>query len=123
MTEQTYTYDPLRLERLEAKHQNQMSDLDGDHMTDMELDEMSWQQDTKAIAIAANNRREAAKSLKKTNSGELPKAPTVIGVGEKLAELRATRWSNRNDPALPHSSVSSGSLTGLDRIKFALAKN
>ena len=110
-----FIYDPDRLARLEDQFTRQAADIEGDHMTVDELEELKWQRATKAKAVALYKEREAA-------SDEPAPAADILSLGEQLAAMRA-RHSHRGKLADPnvnrHRQASASS--GLDRIKKALA--
>ena len=52
-----FIYDPDRLARLEDQFTRQAADIEGDHMTVDELEELKWQRATKAKAVALYKER------------------------------------------------------------------
>lgn len=113
-----YVYDPERLAALERQYEKQAADLDGDHMTIAELEELEWQREKKAQAIAAYHQREAEKTPAQAGTADT----AVASLGRSLAALRL-RHAQRgrlSDPSVT-SRKAPDSTRGLDRIKRGLA--
>lgn len=109
-------YDMARLNELEVMCARQAADLDGDHMTVAELEELEWQRAERAERDAIYKECAAMQAAADDQTAN------VSSLGERLAAMRE-RHSCRGKLINPNviGRQQSQATSGLDRIKKALA--